>query len=101
MGVKLLDAVIVTGAGTSREVREPKRTFQLDGTTSAGAGAVEVDVEVSNDNTNFIVLGTITLVLATTSSSDGFASDAPWQYVRGNVQSISGTDAAVTLTMGV
>lgn len=101
MGVKLLDAVIVTGAGASREVRVPKRTFQLYGTTSAGAGAAEVDIEVSNDNTNFIVLGTITLVLATTASSDGFAIDAPWQYVRGNVKSISGTNATVTLTMGV
>jgi len=101
MAKKLLDGVIATGAGTAQEVRVSKRTFQLVGSTSAGAGAAEVDIEVSNDGTNFFTLGTITLVLGVTAVSDGFASDAPWEYVRGNVVSISGTDAEVTLWMGV
>lgn len=75
------------------------RTFQASGTTSAGAGASVILVQVSNNNSDWITLGTITLTLGTSSTSDGFASNAPWPYVRGNVSSISGTNAAVTLTM--
>jgi len=75
------------------------RTFQAHGTTSAGAGAAVILVQVSNNNSDFITLGSITLTLATTSSSDGFTSSAPWPYVRANVSSISGTGAAVSLKM--
>jgi hypothetical protein len=106
MGVKtetLLDAVTTTGAGSARAARggRPGRaTFQAKGTTTNGAGASAVKVQGSNDNSNWIDVGTITLTLATTESSDGFASDAAWVYWRGNVSSISGTGAAVTLIMG-
>lgn len=77
-----------------------KRTFQAKGSTSASTGAASVAVQVSNDGENWLTLGTITLSLSVTESSDGFASDAPWDFVRGNITSISGTDAAVSLLMG-
>ena len=95
----LLNAVTATGAGASVQSRSKNRTFQA---TVAGTGAVSatVKVQVSNDNVNWIDLGTITLS-GTTSATDGFASNAPWAYVRGNVTAISGTGAAVTLAMGV
>jgi len=96
----LLSAVIVTGAGDSYEPNSVNRSFQLTGSTSAGAGAASVDIEVSNDGTNFIKIGTLSLILSTTLSQAGMLSNAPWRYVRGNVKAISGTDAAVTLTMG-
>lgn len=97
----LLNAVTTTGAGAARALRmDGKRTFQALGATTAGAGAAAVLVQVSNDGSNWITIGTITLTLATTESSDGFASDAKWRYVRGNVQSISGTGAYVTLIAG-
>ena len=96
----LLDGVIGTGAGTAKEPLGLKRTFQLTGFTSAGAGACSVNVEVSNDGTNFITLGNVGLTLGTSVTSDGFTSDAPWRYVRGNVVSISGTDGECTLTIG-
>jgi len=99
----MLDAATATGAGGSRELHNAgnaNATFQADGTTSSGAGSATIDVEVSNNGVNWDTMGTITLTLATTTSSDGFASNASWKYVRGNVTAISGTGAAVSLTMG-
>ncbi len=74
-------------------------TFQAKGTTSAGAGASVVSIQVSNDTSNWITAGTISLTLATTSSSDGFAITAPWAFVRAKIDSISGTGASVTVLM--
>lgn len=102
--VTLLNAVIVTGAGAAKASRGSGRpgraTFQAKGTTSAGAGAATVKVQASNDGSNWIDVGTITLTLAVTESSDGFASDACWAFWRGNVTALSGTDGTVTLLMG-
>ena len=61
--------------------------------------AVSVDIEVSNDSIGWIHMGTITL--SDTTLVDGFVSLSPWAYVRAKVVSISGTDAFVTVTMGV
>lgn len=98
--VALLNAATATGAGQTHEVWGHERSFHLTGSTSAGAGAASVKVQVSNDGTNFIDLVTLSLVLGTSVVSDGFYSATPWRYVRGNVSSISGTNAAVTLTVG-
>lgn len=96
----LLNAVTATGAGTSVLKTSTKSTFQGLGTTSSGTGSATIKVQVSNNDTDWIDLGTITLSLTTTSSSDGFTSEAPWRHVRGNVTAISGTGASVTLLMG-
>lgn len=93
-------------AGSSYEVDRriednQKRAFQAVGTTSSGAGATTVLVQGSLDDTNWITLGTISLTLSTTASTDGFTTDAPWLYIRGNCASISGTGASVTLYVGV
>lgn len=94
-----------TGAGSTYEVNRKaedakQRVFQAAGTTSAGSGSATVVVQVSCNDSDWITLGTITLTLGTSSTSDGFASDAPWPYVRGNCTAISGTNASVTLYMG-
>lgn len=95
----LLSGVLVTGAGSTYGGPRGANTYQA---TVAGAGAVTatVVVEVSNDGSNWLTLGTITLS-GTTSASDGFAvgAGALWEFSRGNVTAISGTGAAVTLTM--
>lgn len=98
--VTLLNNVIATGAGAYFKPFGVKRSFQAEGETSAGAGSASIDVEVSNDCVNFISAGTITLTLSTTTSDDGFVTDAAWVCVRGNVTAISGTDASVSLVMG-
>lgn len=96
---KLLNAVLVTGAGASASPLGMNKTFQLVGATSAGAGAASVTVEGSNDDTNWYVLDTLTLTLGTVVTSDEGVNTAAWKYIRGNVGSISGTDGYVTLVM--
>ena len=93
-------------AGSAYEVERridgnQKRVFQAVGTTSAGSGAATVLVQVSLDELNWVTLGTITLTLGTSATSDGFATDAPWLFIRGNCTAISGTGASVTLYAGV
>lgn len=98
--VQILPGQIALATGDNFEPNTEKRTFQAVGSTSAGAGACTVDIQGSNDGINFITMATITLVLAVAQSTDGFASDAPWRFVRAKVTSISGTDAAVSVWMG-
>lgn len=100
---KLLDAATATGAGSSVQRATGLTSVFAYGTTSSGAGAATINIEVSNDGTYWVVAGTISLVLATTvttgTNTDGFNINAAWPYVRGNVTAISGTDAAVTVTI--
>ena len=99
--ITLLADAIAQGAGAAFQPAEKQRTFQVNGATSSGTGAATVKIEVSNNGSDWLTLGTVSLTLGTTSTSDGFVSDAPWGYVRANVSAISGTDAAVTVKMGV
>lgn len=103
----LLDAVTSTGAGEWQRFKanfmNANATFQASANGSAGAFSATIDIEVSNDGVNALdtPMGTITLSgTATTVNSCGFASNASWLYVRGNVTAISGTGANVTLIMG-
>lgn len=103
-GTKLLTAATGTGAGASYQVfgklsDHNERTFQA---TVSGTGAVTstVTIQVSNDGSNWLTLGTISLS-GTTSASDGFASSAPWVFVRANQTAISGTSAKTTVIMGI
>lgn len=71
--------------------------------TVVGTGAVSatVKIEVSNDGVGWLSDTTSTLALSGTNiASAGFSSSAPWQYVRANITAISGTGAAVTVTVG-
>ncbi len=96
----LLSAHTTATAGTAKWLYGKKHTFQAKGTTSSGSGAATIIVEVSNADTpteaDWITMGTITLTLGTTSTSDGFNKDAPWKWVRARVSAISGTGAAVS-----
>ncbi len=96
----LLNAVTTTAAGSSTSPQLPQRTFQLTCATTAGAGAAEGIVQISNDDVNWMTLGTITHESITTSpTTDGFAAESAWRYVRGKLNSISGTGANCTLVM--
>lgn len=100
----LLAAVTVTGAGSATSVPTGDQiVFQADGTTSAGSGAATIKIYGSRNNstTAGVLLGTITLTLGTTSTMDGFASEAPWSFVWAEVTAISGTTATVTVKVGV
>lgn len=96
----LLDAVTATGASARLETSAQLFSFQAYGTTSAGSGAATVKIEGSNvaapTTNDWVVLGTVTLTLGTTSTADGVTIYAPWRYLRANVTAISGTTATVT-----
>lgn len=103
--ITLLDAAIATGAGNPAVEQvtygsNGAKTFQAAGATSAGVGSATVAIQVSNDGVNYLTLGTITLTLGTTATSDGFAADSKWTYTRANLTAISGTNASVSVTMG-
>ena len=104
----ILSAVTSTGAGSPIQlpssiggVPTSRLSFQAYGTTSSGSGTAVISVQVSNDGSNWLSLGTISLTLGTSSTSDGFVDDAPWAFVRGNITTLTGTTATVSLVMGV
>ena len=81
-------------AGTSIDNPSGRATFQAVANGSSGAFTATVTIAGSNDDTNWETLGTITLSgTATTADSGGFATDAPWAYVRASVASFTGTGA--------
>jgi hypothetical protein len=107
---KMLDAVIATGSSGVEMFNggRLKNSFFAYGTTSAGAGAATILIEVSDKdspsnatNVDWVIAGTITLVLGTTQTNDGFVTDAAWRWVRARVSAISGTDGTVTVLRGV
>jgi hypothetical protein len=88
---------------TSATPQYSYRTFQATGSVSTSTGAATVKIQVSNNNTNWIDLGTITLTLGTTATTDGFSSNATWEYVRAYIATggVTGTNGTVTVLMGV
>lgn len=113
--VALLTSVTGTGAGSAVSMgrtqlsggvgvveNTPYRTFQAHGTVSTSTGSATILVQVNNGNsTAWITACTLTLTLATSVTTDGCAMAAGWPLVRGNVSAISGTNATVSLDMGL
>lgn len=90
----------LTGAWLYKD--SPMSTFQAN-VVGTGAVSAVVVIEYSNDGVNAVstVGGTITLS-GTTTSSDGFTSNAPWKFVRARLtDNPSGTGATVQVWMGV
>lgn len=91
--------------GPPRAPRSVRRTYQaqVDGT---GALTATIEIYVSNTDpvnnvgTNGLLLGTITLA-GTTTATDGFTINAPWKWTWAKLTAISGTGAAVNVTLGV
>jgi hypothetical protein len=102
----LLSNATTTGAGDAWHPRDTSafatyayHSFQANGLTTASTGTATVLIQVSNDGVNFITLGTITLTLGTSVTSDGFAVANTWEYYRANLSAVSGTNAQVTVYM--
>lgn len=96
----ILSSAIATGAGGAVTGVGFAKTYHASGTTTAGAGAATIQVQGSMNGSSWDTIGTVSLTLGTTATSDGFASTDRYAQVRGNVTAISGTGAAVSLTMG-
>jgi hypothetical protein len=96
----ILTTATTVAAGTAVVGEAGRKTYQAYGTTSSGTGSATINVEGSLNGSNWDVIGTITLTLGTSSTSDSFASDDRYEQLRGNVTAISGTGASVNLAMG-
>lgn len=96
----ILNAVTATGAGSAANGVRGNKTYHASGTTSSGTGAATIQVQGSHTGVSWDTIGTISLTLGTTATSDGFASEDRYAMVRGNVTALSGTGAAVTLSVG-
>lgn len=101
----MLNGATSTGAGSAIDPDVAKQTFQAYGSTTAGSGAATIKIEANNVSLSaadalWITIGTITLTLGTTITTDGFVIDAPWGFIRANVTAISGTGASVTVYSG-
>lgn len=75
------------------------RTFQAT-VTGDGAVTATVEIEASNDAVGWISAGTITLT-GNNVASDGFPSTTMWAHVRARLAAITGTNATVSVSMGV
>jgi len=78
--------------------RQPLRQYQA---TLTGNGLVTATVEiwVSNDNHNWLIMARF-LLSGTNFDTCGFAAQNPCQYSKAVVTAITGTDAAVDVSMG-
>ena len=95
----LLSAVTGTGAGSAvtDQGQPPSFAANVQGTGSVTATVV---IEARNAASGvWFTLATITLS-GTTSAADGFGSLVRYMEYRANLTAVSGTGAAVTVTMG-
>lgn len=106
-GVQTLGLNITTTEATSKvgsKITLPSRspeqiqykTYQVEGATTSGTGSVTVVIEGSNTGNSYDLIGTITLTLGTTITSDSFTSFDRYEYMRSRVTAISGTGAYAT-----
>jgi hypothetical protein len=95
----LLNGVTTTTTGSTFDLgsNSGDRTF-IAYVAGTGAVSATVLIEVSNNGTHFGTLATFSLS-GTTSAGEPLVTDDAWQYVRARVTAISGTGAAVTVTM--
>jgi hypothetical protein len=69
--------------------------------TVVGTGAVTASVTMEYSNDKISALAGFTISLSgTTSASDGDLAQPKWAWVRANLTAVTGTGAAVTVTVG-
>jgi hypothetical protein len=95
----LLAGVEAPATGDAVVFQRPGNRVYAAKVVGDGAVAAEVKIWGAAGEAGPVLLGTITLS-GTDSDADGFASDAPWPSVYAELVSVSGTDAAVTVTVG-
>ena len=97
---KMLNGVLTTGASsTFGPAKAGEKVFQAT-VTGTGAVSATVLIQVSNNVTTlgWIDMCTITLT-GTTTDTDACSSESSWGYYRANVTAVSGTGAAVYVTV--
>lgn len=99
LSVDLVSAATGVGTSAAVQVSGVSRTYQAV-VTGTGAVSAVVAVDVSNNGTDWLQQATITLS-GDGYDADGVALEGNWPYVRGNVISIAGTGASVSLSLNV
>lgn len=94
-----LSGATATGASGSIQPNNRNKVFQAYGAVSASTGAATIVIEGSIDDSNWETVDTLSLTLGTSVTSDFGTDSASWKHVRARVSAISGTNAAVTVTM--
>ena len=102
MSTLMLSATSAT-TGSAFEIRSTSdmyanRSFQAVGVMSSSTGTASVVIEVSNDGVNYVTLGTITLALTTSPSSDLFFAYTIYEFYRARVTQIT-SNGTVTVYM--
>lgn len=96
----IVTAATTTGAKTAVRGLNVEKTYEVVGSTGSGTGTAVVSVEGSNGATSWSNIGTVTLSLTTTPSSGSFTSQDRYTWLRGNVSTLTGTTATVSITAG-
>lgn len=96
----LLGAVTSVSNGTVKQVAPmPAPRHFVCKVVGTGAVSATVAIKAGNNSTDLVSLYTVTLS-GTTSALDGVTDMGVWPYLRADVTAISGTNAAVTCTVG-
>lgn len=96
----LLSAVTSVSNGTAKQVTPiPAPRHFVCKVVGTGAVSATVAIKAGNNSTDLVSLYTVTLS-GTTSALDGVTDMGAWPYLRADVTAISGTNAAVTCTVG-
>lgn len=78
------------------------QTFQAVATASSGNVSATVQVYASNDGVNWTPYGSVITIASGATPQQGVSTGAaPWQFYTALVSAITGTNAQVTVTMGV
>lgn len=100
MANTLINAQTATGAGGATRGEPCTKTYQAWGNTNSSTGAATILIQgTNNDGASWDLIGTITLTLGITVTSDSFTSDDRYRQVRANVSAISGTGANVSASL--
>lgn len=100
--IDIMKNVTSTSTGSAVEIKPRYRTVQA---VVSGTGAVTatVRIQISMTGTDWIdaTVAPHIALAGVTSATDGFLINAKWPYVRAIVDAISGTNAKVTVYVGV
>lgn len=93
-------SVTTVSDATAVQLRAGVKSWQAR-VVGTGAVTATVQIQFSNDGTNWMSHADYTLTLSgTTSDVDAFTEEDAYAYHRASVTAISGTGAAVTVTVG-
>lgn len=96
----ITSAATTTGAKTAVRNVNVDKTYQVIGSTSAGTGTSVIVIEGSTNLASWSPITTATLTLGTVTTAISANSTDRFPWLRANINSISGTGAAISAFFG-